>query len=156
MPVPFPTKRRNWLTLPSKKPGYNRGNWDMAAWWNSWWWNLPTRLHTISSRPPFPEKRRGRYPISYLSACCSRPLPSEIKHQIKVLKLLKNSRFRVAFHRSWRKRSPALNFPYFTEVWTITRRLADSQRIANLQRGPACRFENFRPVSLTILGCYNS
>ncbi len=48
------------------------------------------------------------------------------------------------------------NFPDFTEFWTITKRLADSQRIANLQRGPACRFEKFRPVSLTILSGYNS
>ncbi len=31
----------------------------MAPWWNSWWWNLPTRLYPISSRPPLPEKRRG-------------------------------------------------------------------------------------------------
>ncbi len=29
----------------------------------------------------------------------------------------------------------------FTGFWTITKRLADSQHIANLQRGPACRSE---------------
>ncbi len=32
-------------------------------------------------------------------------------------------------------------FSDFTGFWAITKRLADSQRIANLQMEPACRFE---------------
>ncbi len=40
------------------------------------------------------------------------------------------------------------NFSGFTGIWTIAKRLANSKRIANIQRGQRVDPKNFRPVSL--------